>query len=224
MKSFVVLSGVVYVLCQVPICQADTLSIGSNGINAFNLTRFDGTALTGDGIRIGQVEEERPGKPNFDILHNDLVDPAFVYLRDGDANISAIMDHLSVGNHGEQVAGVMIAEHSAAGVNGVAPNAVLHASAFANASPGYSANFTPLLTTQRIATVNGNLAGSTTNDETDDVRAINMSFGLGLGAGGAPDGRQLLTSFVDWSAIKYTMCFTLLLETNWMKTGCKVGQ
>ncbi len=204
MKGLVFWTGVFCIVCLAPICQADTLSISTNGINAMGLTMSDGTVLTGSGMRIGQVEEERPGKPEFDILHNDLVDPAFVYLRDGDANISAIMDHLSVGNHGEQVAGVMIAKHSTEvgekDVHGVAPNAILHASAFANASPGYNSNFTPLLTTQRIATVNGNDAGSTTNDEADDVRAINMSFGLGLGAGGAPDGRQLLTSFVDWSA------------------------
>src|SRR5262245_22233533 len=45
----------------------DDSSAGAGGILARNLTLADGvTILTGNGIAIGQVEPERPGKPGYD--------------------------------------------------------------------------------------------------------------------------------------------------------------
>jgi hypothetical protein len=159
---------------------ADTVSIGPDGINATGLTLPNGTVLTGSGINIGQVEGVRPGKPGFDSIFNDLVEPDFVYYRDEILANDPNNQNKGVGDHGQIVAGVMIAEHSLEededDVHGVAPGAILHASAFDPTGANYIA--TVLRTTQRIATVNGN--GSIGNNPADDVRAINMSFGLGL--------------------------------------------
>jgi hypothetical protein len=156
---------------------ADTVSIGPDGINAIGLTlpSPNGGVLTGSGINIGQVEPLRPGQPDFDVLHNDLVDPDFVYYRDGVMANDPNIQNDGVGDHGQIVAGVMIAEHSLEededDVHGVAPGAILHASAFDPTGANYIATGTAtvLRTTQRIATVNGN--GSIGNNPADDVRA-----------------------------------------------------
>jgi subtilisin family serine protease len=189
---------------------ADTNSIGPNGINAGGLAP-GGVLLTGSDVNIGQVEQTRPGKPDFDILHNDLVDPDFVYYRDFLPPNDLMRQNVADGLHALQVAGVMIAAHSTEegedAVHGVAPGAVLHASAFDPTGPGYIGTLgtTIMLTTQRIATVS-------------NMRAINMSFNLGLSTQGEPNGLQPITAFVDWSArlhnVLYVVAGTALDQNN----------
>jgi hypothetical protein len=74
-------------------------SIGPNGINSVGL------GLTGAGIGIGQVEEDRPAKPLVDspMFVDPTTVPADVFRRNGAAVPNANLD-----DHAQQVAGVMI--------------------------------------------------------------------------------------------------------------------
>lgn len=61
----------------VPANLFDTLKLG--GINA------EGLGLTGSGVRIGQIEGNRPGKPGFDVMPanvTDAINPTRVWWTD----------------------------------------------------------------------------------------------------------------------------------------------
>lgn len=158
---------------------ADVDSIGPNGIRSSLLT------LNGAGVAIGQIETNRPGVEDFDVLfyHDDVI-PEAIYRLDGDAweNDS--------GSHGLAVAGILIAGNSV-GVPGVAPNAQLHSSALVNIEPSYD---DILRTIQHVASRNGG-----------DVRAINHSYGVPLDGISAPDGFSYLTMGLDWSAAAHNV-------------------
>lgn len=139
----------------------DAYSAGPYGINALAL------GLTGQGVHIGMTEIGRPGKPGFDNPQNSHPDvkPAEVFHQDRPAKPN---DNVwEEGAHGTAVAGIMIADGAAAN-KGIAPGAILHASADKGATddtPGES-----LLAMQKIAR-----GGSTPTS--DDTVAINLSWG-----------------------------------------------
>jgi len=89
---------------------ASSVTIGPNGINSDGLTLVGGTALTGSGIGIGQVELARPGKRvvdgGFDNAANSnaTIVPADVFVRTtGGAGIA----NMNTSNHAQQVAGLV---------------------------------------------------------------------------------------------------------------------
>src|SRR5205823_5700969 len=92
-------------------------------------------------------------------------------------------------DHAEAVAGVMISSGASQGMaptdKGVAPDAQLHAAAIQGGTAGVQRR--AALGLQKLATV-------------DDITAINVSWGASLEEGRKPDGDNLLTAFVDWSA------------------------
>jgi len=155
---------------------ADGPSTGVNGINS------QGLGLTGAGIGIGQVEEDRPGKPGFDNVANSHpnVIPVGVFVQNGAAVANA-----NTGNHAEQVAGVMISTDATH--KSVVPSAELYSSAYVTlgTNPGYQH---ALLSMQHVALQNGG-----------DIRAINLSWGKPDDGSGL-NGSSLLTQGLDWSA------------------------
>jgi subtilisin family serine protease len=128
------------------------------------------------------VETGRPGVPGIiddPRTHEDVV-PTAVFRQNGLAHTDDTMFP-----HGLQVASVMISKDDGQ-LAGVAPDALLYASAFGAES------LSPddlMKTIQHVASRNGG-----------DIRAINHSYGvqpLGLES---PDGNSYLTMGIDWSA------------------------
>ncbi len=182
---------------------ASSVTIGPDGINSNGLTLVSGTALTGAGIGIGQVELERPGKRladgGFDnaVNSNMYIVPADVFVRTtGGAGIA----NMNTSPHAQQVAGVIIStdttDPDGAGPlvapTGVAIDANLYSSATNPVGPNFDAE--AAITTQYIATRNGG-----------DIRAINLSFQNGRT--GLNDGNQLYTQFIDWSAKEHNVLY-----------------
>jgi hypothetical protein len=107
---------------------ASTDSIGTNGIRSAGLLDANGEELDGDGIDIGQVEPQRPGKPGYDtdaMCCNSTVEPTAVFRRDATAGVNQDYD-----DHALNVAGVMISSATTAPEGhspptGVAPEAAL---------------------------------------------------------------------------------------------------
>src|SRR5437773_1096981 len=95
----------------------DDNSVGPDGIDA------RGLGSTGNGIKIGQVEPDRPAKKPFDTQWNVDVTPADSFVR----NRRPVRPNEAVDSHPEAVAGIMNANGSAN--KGVAPNAQLYSSA-----------------------------------------------------------------------------------------------
>jgi hypothetical protein len=95
---------------------ADGPSTGANGINS------QAVPETGNGARIGQVEQTRPGKPGFDNAANSNADvaPFQVFLKAGPATANGAGE---MDVHAEEVAGVMIGTNAVH--KGVAPQATL---------------------------------------------------------------------------------------------------
>ncbi len=159
---------------------ADNASTGGKGINS------QGLGLTGTGINIGQEEIWRSGKPGFDNAgnsHPDVV-PTAVFLGSG-----AAVANSDTSDHAESVAGVMIGTDGVE--KSVAKDAHLHSSCRNTADGGGEPDPTSvrhIIAAQHVALQADN-----------DVRAINMSYGLSLDSD-TLDGSPLLTRFVDWSA------------------------
>ena len=163
-------------LAVVPRVLGDAATNGPNGID------HPGGALTGDGIGIGQVEEDRPGLPGFDpagSVHNAVV-PAAVFRRDGPPNSADAQAH------GEQVAGVMISTDGT--LAGVAPDASLYASAYVTlgTNPGYQ---DALISIQHVSLQ-------------PNVWAVNNSWNK-PNSEATLDGNSLLTLGVDWIASQF---------------------
>lgn len=137
--------------------------------------------MTGEGIGIGQIEEGRPGKEGTDAAgrRHNLVNPAGVYRR------NLLPDINDADEHGQQVAGVMIASSSGS-LTGVAPQAELYASAFVTAGAGGEE---VIKSVQHVASRNGG-----------NIYAINHSWGAELGDIESINGNSYMTAGIDWSA------------------------
>jgi len=172
-------------------------STGPNGINS------SGLGLTGNGIGIGQVEEDRPGDPDLDTIaarFNSSINPKEVYF--GTLNTSTNMIDFTptanaIGNtggalgHGTLVAGLIISTEAI--TIGVAPQAELYSSGFA---PTIFSFEVFSRTAQFIAERNGG-----------NIPAINVSTGYSLTGNESPDGTSLVSSFTDWSAKKHDVLY-----------------
>jgi hypothetical protein len=189
-------------------------TIGPNGINSKGLIAPDGQPLDGTGVKIGQVEETRPGDPFGDPLKvddaassNNTVNPAAVYYRQTATNYNATPNSLrnamnpsgEIDIHAEGVAGIMISSATDNPLHpttptGVAPGAQL-------TSVGFGTG--PALTIfQESAQFLRTTVGPT-------LRATNISFHIGLFPNGQPDGNQQLTLFLDWSANHHNLLYVV---------------
>ena len=172
-------------------------TIGLNGIRSAGLVDFNGQPLTGTGIVIGQLEPFRPGKHvndgGFDnaMNSNTTTVPGRLFIQEDD--LIAADANLFTLDHTMWVAGVMISNHPTR--TGVAPGAVLYASATTPASPG--APDIPASAQNLIEEAQAQ----------GRMRAINMSFGDFLVAGDVLDGNAFLTQFVDWSAAAHDVLY-----------------
>jgi hypothetical protein len=133
-------------------------------------------------IAIGQVEPGRPGMEGVDSPANrhDDVDPTGVFQFDQGPDTGDVRPHA------EYVAGVMISKNTGT-LAGVAPAAQLYSSA----APNFS-DEDHLRALDHVASQNSR-----------DVRAINMSYGLPLGGLDSTDGNSYFTRGVDWMATAY---------------------
>ncbi len=166
---------------------ASELSNGAGGINSL------GTGLDGSNVLIGQYEEMRSGKVDYD---NDPVtspntDPFNVRFGN-----SAGIDLANSGNAGEHatiVAQVMVGKDEPdEGFVGVAPNARLHSLATLRTNLQDNA-----IALDALADLN--LPKSATENGT--IVAINLSFDFELTPFvEEPNGNSFFTQFVDWSA------------------------
>lgn len=160
-------------------------SVGETGIDALRLHEAPYN-LTGRKISIGQVEIGRPGQFGFDkaVSWRPALSLAGIFERDAPAKSNTNVD-----NHAAMVATVMISGDKR--LRGVAPDARLYSSAVGPLRR--SGQPEECLSSQHIAQQNG-----------DDVRAINFSFGESLQRDpredATLDGNALLTQCIDWSA------------------------
>lgn len=199
-ERFVTCAGIVWSLLLAGVAVASQDSIGPNGINSAGLLGVDGQPLTGEGVGIGQVEFQRPGDEDVgdDLAHrNTTVDPKAVWERDQPnpppADPTANSNPTTFqGSHAEWVASVMIS--SDPGSTGVAPEALLYAAGYK--PTGFDADPEAASMGQLIATRMTPTGGR--------VHAINMSFAI---SGDVPDGDDLLTQFVDWSASHHDVLY-----------------
>ena len=187
------------VVSLVSTIQADTASIGPNGINSAGL------GLTGAGIVIGQVEIGRPGDTDVGddaAKSNTTTDPAGVFEMSGPGNPP---DDNEVSRHPQEVAGVMISTDATDGVgldihgnqlaNGIAPTGVatgasLYSSAYVTPGTTYDDAISAM---QFIATRSG-------------MRAVNHSWGKDTVMLGDPmDGNSQMTLALDWSAREHNV-------------------
>ena len=174
---------------------ARAISVGEAGIDARRL-HDPPYNLRGRKIAIGQVEIGRPAQFGLDkyTLPVGGTAPAGVFFRNAPAQSDTNLD-----GHAQSVAGVMVS--SAKAVPGVAPEARLY-SAGAALGMGMNRQEQECLTTQHVAEQNGN-----------DVRAINFSFGEPLYLDPRPDaqldGNALLTLCVDWSASAHNVLYAI---------------
>ena len=180
-------------------------SVGVKGINARRL-QLPPHNLLGRKIGIGQVEVGRPVKLGKDKAANKLkiISPRAVFYR----NQLPAPDK-NVDDHASMVAEIMIARDKY--LRGIAPQAKLYASAVGSLSEGGQPQ--ECLATQHVAQQNG-----------DDVRAINFSFGESLERDERDDakldGKALLTYCIDWSAKQHNVLY--LVAGNQGKGGIPI--
>jgi hypothetical protein len=169
---------------------ADSVTNGAAGISIPTI------GLDGSNIDIGQIEENRPGDPDFDTnpsLYNSSVNPAQVYWRmpgtpttfnasnGPDASFEVSLDH-----HATKVAGILISTD--AGLKGIAPAANLYSIGDNGIGPDYDP-----VTAESIQFII-DLLGT-------DIRVVNMSnLNPPLDPNYSLNGDALLTQFIDWSA------------------------
>jgi hypothetical protein len=181
----------IFSLCilSVSIASASPDTVGSNGIDSAGLTGFDQQPLTGAGVNIGQVEQNRPGKittsggPDDAAYSVTTTIPTAVFQQGGSAS-----PNMNIDDHAEGVAGNMISTD--ANTIGVAPQASLYSSAYVTGGNGTGAYENALLSLQQVASQSG-------------MRAINSSWGKPLRMGDSLDGNSLLTLGFDWVASRY---------------------
>jgi hypothetical protein len=168
------------VLLTTSLARADGPSTGANGINS------QAVPEKGNGVRIGQVESQRPGKPGFDNAANSNTDvnPSQVFVKAGAATAN---NGPELDTHPEQVAGVMIGTNATH--KGVAPQATLLSGAYLTGGNVAGAFEDALITMQNIGTMN--------------VAAMNLSWGKPLRVGDSLNGNSLLTSGTDYLSQRY---------------------
>jgi len=195
MRAYIVFAVAFFAAAVVSCANASQVTISNNGINSAGLLGLNGMPLTGAGIGIGQVEQDRPGRrvanggPD-DNAHSDVsIVPAGLFF----GNTVDTTPNTHVDGHPQDVAGVMISTDATR--TGVATGAMLYSSATSLGAfdqTGYAQS------AQHVATRNGG-----------DVRAINMSFGNPLQGGAELDGNNLLTQFIDWSASHHDVLYVV---------------
>jgi hypothetical protein len=169
-------------LCEIVLLASTPPALGDAATNGPNGINHPGGAFTGDGIGIGQVEDDRPGLAGTDAagnIHSSVV-PAAVFRQDGAPNT------MDVAAHGEQVAGIMISSDPT--LVGVALDASLYASAYVTTgtNPGYQ---DALIAIQHVS-------------QQPNVWAVNNSW-LKPNTEATLDGNSLLTLGIDWIASHY---------------------
>ena len=173
---------------------AQTSFLEQEGIDARRLQQAP-YLLTGSKIAIGQVEVGRAGKFGFDKIA--AWQPPFslagIFVRDRLAEPNRYLD-----NHAAMVAGILVSRDKR--FPGVAPGARLYAGAIGSLAENGQPE--ECLTSQMIAQQNGN-----------DVRAINFSFGESLNRDPRPeaslDGQALLSQCIDWLARSQNVLFVV---------------
>ncbi len=169
-------------------------SVGEAGIDALRLHQ-DPLNITGAKIAIGQVEIGRPAQYRLDKLpqQNPVVRVDRVFRQDDSIGAGELVD-----GHATNVASVMISQDKQ--LTGVAPNARLYSSAVGVQRAG--AQPEECLAAQTVAQQNG-----------QDVRAINFSFGEPLASDPRPeamlDGNALLTQCIDWSSNEHGVLYVI---------------
>ena len=179
-------------------------SVGSAGIDALILHQSPYN-LTGKKIAIGQVEVGRPSQFGWDKAAQQ---PKFkleqIFYQDGAAKANK-----NVEQHATMVASVMISHDKR--FPGVAPDARLYSTAVG--IPKDSGQPEECLSIQHIA-----------NQNSGDVRAINLSFGEPLERDPRPqaklDGNALFTQCLDWSARVHNVVY--LVAGNQGKGGISI--
>ncbi|HZZ28117.1 MAG TPA: S8 family serine peptidase [Pirellulales bacterium] len=180
--------SLIVVLCfLIPHSLADASqdTIGPHGINSQGLLDFNGQPLTGDGISIGEVEVQRPGKPNYDSDSNSNfnVKVAAVFAIENVAPPDT-----DVFFHAEWVASVMVSQDPV--TTGVATQASLFASAYENTNNNSTSDADILLSIQKVASQTG-------------MRAVNHSWGQFARPGAIIDGNSQISLGYDWIASNY---------------------
>lgn len=192
-RQFLGLGGVAISLVGIP-AMAIMDSVGDAGIQASQLHQPPYNLL-GRKIAIGQVEIGRPARFGLDKAgaSNRAVQPSHLFVRDVPAQAND-----QVEEHAGRVASIMVSSDKL--LTGVAPDAVLYASAIGNQPE--SGQPSECLAVQTVALQNGG-----------DVRAINLSFGESLERDPRPkpllDGNALLTQCTDWSARVHNVLYAV---------------
>lgn len=182
---------------------ASTTTIGVHGIRSTSVTLPNGFSLNGDGVGVGQVEDNRAGKPDYDTDFNkinDAIKPHKVFQHSATAGVN-----LYIGNHAISVAGIVIGDGSeGGGSRGVAPKAKLYSGAAQSI-----ADVDDLITTlHKIATFPISL-------EVPDVKVINMSYAFEYPDFDiSRDGNFELTKYVDWSAARHDITYVIAAASN----------
>ncbi|MEO0406765.1 MAG: S8 family serine peptidase [Cyanobacteria bacterium P01_A01_bin.135] len=169
-------------------------SVGEAGIDALRLQAAP-LNLTGAKIAIGQVEIGRPTAQRLDkpAVPDLVLRVGQVFVRDEAPSANELVD-----GHAVSVASVMVSQDKQ--LTGVAPGAQLYASAVGLLNR--SAQPEECLAAQTVAQQNG-----------EDVRAINFSFGESLDRDPRPDamldGNALLTQCIDWSSNEHGTLYVI---------------
>jgi len=171
-------------------------SLGPNGINALGL------GLTGEMIDLGQVEDYRSAKEDFDTPanSNSFIDPFYVQQQDMTSRANEDIDSddatgvVTPGdNHSTWVAGVIIS--SDPNLTGVAPGANLNSASFRSPNLIEVGPHEEIIrTTQSVAR---RFIPPVNPDAPTTIRAINHSYSFFESAGETRDGNSLLTIGID---------------------------
>lgn len=189
----------------------DDTSAGPLGIDARNiaLPGYPNLALAGESTTIGMVEGGRPGllagqRRNGPDLATPFIHPAIspaggnppvdsVYYREADGKAWGPNQH-ELSEHATSVAGVMIAQGAAD--RGVAPAAMLVASAYRNDNPEVGRIRIPNLAAESVGPLQA--IQKVVTHVTNPV-AVNLSWGM-LPSDTPLDGTSMLTAGVDYYA------------------------
>jgi hypothetical protein len=180
------------------VAHGDTFTVGPNGIKSVGYLLPDGTRIDGDGVGVGMVEAERPGKPGYDTnpdVYHDAVRPHRVFNKSFDAP-----DNGPIHRHAQGVGGIIIGDGSFGGYSrGVAPDAKL----YAGASFPDGARSDIMQTFHKIATF-------PISAENPDVKVISSSGFWDTVDGVFMDGNDDLTQYIDWSAKRHDITYVIL--------------
>jgi len=180
-------------------------SLGPNGINSLGL------GLTGDMVAVGQVEDYRSAKTDYDSIANSntFIDPLYVQQQDRTSeqnedldsdDMTGVSDPLD-DHHATWVAGLIIS--SDPDLTGVAPNANLNSASFRSPNVITVGPHEEIIrTTQSVAR---RFIPPVDPTKPSAIRAINHSYGFFESAGETLDGNGFLTLGMDWISSRYNM-------------------